>query len=468
MDEDFLLENDFSKQLYHNYASKMPIIDYHNHLPPKEIAENKQFENISQIWLYGDHYKWRAMRANGVLEKYITGLGTDWEKFEQWAATMPYTMRNPLYHWSHLELHRYFEIDDLLKPESAKAIYQQANKLLQQDDYRVQALLEKMQVKVLCTTDDPLDDLAYHQAIAKSEFMVKVFPAFRPDKAIQIEKAGFLDYMRALEKAASIDILNWQNLQDALESRMDYFHQNGCRISDHGLEQVIVVEYTEQEVDRILQKRLAGSPLDELEIHKFQSALIYWLCLNYHKRTWVQQLHLGALRNNNSRLLKALGPDTGFDSMGDFSQAQALSKLLNRLDNTNQLAKTILYNLNPRDNEVFATMVGNFNDGTVVGKMQYGSAWWFLDQLDGMEKQLNVLSNMGLISRFIGMLTDSRSFLSFPRHEYFRRLLCNMFGKDIQNGLLPSDIPWIGQMIQDICYNNAQSYFEFDQISIQT
>jgi len=459
--DNFLLENTTAEILYHEYAKQQPIIDYHNHLSPKEIAEDKQFKNLTEIWLYGDHYKWRAMRAFGISEKYITGDASDSEKFEKWAETVPFTIRNPLYHWTHLELQRYFGLTDLLSPKSANAIYKHCADLLQTKEYSTRGLLRKMNVKVVCTTDDPIDDLRYHQQTKKEGMDIKMLPAFRPDKAILIQGVGFKEYIAKLGKAADINITSFQDLWNALSQRMDFFHAHGCRLADHGLEQVYAEKFTSRGVNAIFQKRLAGKKVTNKEAKTFMSAILYHLGCAYAEKRWVQQFHLGALRNNNTRLLSELGPDTGFDSMGDFEQASALSKLWNRLDTENKLAKTIVYNLNPRDNEVMATMIGNFNDGSVRGKMQYGSAWWFLDQKDGMEKQLNSLSNMGLLSCFIGMLTDSRSFLSFPRHEYFRRLLCNLIGKDVHNGELPNDTKWLGGIVADICYNNARNYFDF-------
>lgn len=459
--ENFLLENEYAVALYHQYAKDLPIIDYHNHLLPKAIAENTRFENITQVWLSGDHYKWRAMRANGIDEKYLTGDADDGEKFEQWAKTVPYTLRNPLYHWSHLELKRYFGIDDLLTEKNAKSVYEACNAQLQNDSHHVQGLLKMMKVETLCTTDDPTDDLAFHKAIQESDLDIKVLPTFRPDKLFNIEGEGFQDYITKLSAAADIEIVDLDSLLAALHQRMDYFHGLGCRLADHGLEKIISDGFSEGAVNFILGRKLKGRTPSVQQARQFQSAMLHYLCQAYHKRNWVQQFHLGALRNNSTRQLEKLGRDTGFDSIGDAKQARSLATMLDRLDETEQLAKTILYNLNPRDNEVFATMAGNFNDGTIAGKMQYGSAWWFLDQLDGMEKQINTLSNIGLLSRFVGMLTDSRSFLSFPRHEYFRRLLCNIFGKDIAKGHLPNDMEWIGKVVQDICYDNAKRYFGF-------
>lgn len=461
MSEHFLLENDFAVELYHDFAKHMPVIDYHNHLSPQEIAEDKQFNNLTQVWLSGDHYKWRAMRANGINERFITGNATDWEKFEKWAETVPYTLRNPLFHWTHLELKRYFNVNMSLKKENAKEVFDECNFKLNSKDFSVKNLLRKMSVETLCTTDDPTDDLRFHKKIKADEFEISVLPTFRPDKAIFIESDTFPTYIEKLGQAADVDISSFSKLIEALQNRIDFFHENGCRLSDHGLEQAYAVNFTTVELEDIFQKRRKGK-ISRNEALKFMSALLIELGQMYHAKGWVQQFHLGALRNQNRRLFDSLGPDTGFDSIGDFSQAKDLGRLLDRLDQTDQLAKTILYNLNPRDNEIFATMAGNFNDGTIAGKMQFGSGWWFLDQLDGMEKQMNALSNMGLLSQFVGMLTDSRSFLSFPRHEYFRRLLCNLFGNDIEKGHLPADMNWIGKIIQDICYYNAKKYFGFE------
>lgn len=462
LDEHFLLSNKTAQRLYHEYAKDMPIIDYHNHLPPNEVAEDKNFENITRVWLNGDHYKWRAMRTNGVEEAYITGDKTDWEKFRAWAATVPYTLRNPLYHWTHLELQRYFGINDILNADTAKKVYDETSALLQTKAYSVRGLLEKMNVKLICTTDDPVDNLQYHQQIKKDNWSTKVLPAFRPDKAMNVDDVNtFNNYLTGLEKAADVSISTYNDYLAALKKRHDFFVSNQCSVSDHGLEEIYAEDYTATEIAGIFAKIRSGGALSLEENRKFKSAMLVTFAEWDHEKGFVQQYHLGALRNNNSRMLKQLGPDTGWDSIGDFSQAKALAKFLNRLDTNNTLAKTIIYNLNPADNELFATMIGNFNDGTAAGKVQWGSAWWFLDQKDGMTKQINTLSNMGLLSRFVGMLTDSRSFLSFPRHEYFRRLLCNMFGEEVENGELPDDIEWIGKVIQDISFNNAKNYFSW-------
>ncbi len=461
LNDNFLLENKFSEQLYHEFAKDLPIIDFHNHLSPKDIAEDRQFENITQIWLLGDHYKWRAMRANGIEEHFITGDASDWEKFEKWAETVPFTLRNPLFHWTHLELKRYFGVDVILNKENARHVFDHCNNLLRTGDFSVHGLLKKMKVETLCTTDDPTDDLRFHQQIKKRGFEIKTLPTFRPDKAIFIESQGFVKYIQDLGKVAEIEVNDFSSLLKALQKRIDFFQDLGCRLSDHGLERLTALDFSEKEINNIFQRKLNGEKIEVLEAEKYKSAVLYQLSLAYHEKGWTQQFHLGALRNQNTRLFNQIGADAGFDSIGDFSQAKVLGRFLDRLDKTNQLAKTVLYNLNPRDNEVFATMAGNFNDGSVTGKIQYGSAWWFLDQLDGMEKQINALSNVGLLSRFVGMLTDSRSFLSFPRHEYFRRLLCNIFGKDMEKGNLPADLEWTGKIIRDICYFNAKKYFDF-------
>ena len=460
LDENFLLQTESARQLYHGFAKEMPIIDYHNHLMPEQIANDINFENLTQIWLYGDHYKWRAMRGNGVNEKYCTGAATDYEKFEQWAATVPYTLRNPLYHWTHLELQRYFDIDKILSPDTAREIYDVCSAKLKTPEYSVKNLLRKMNVQVLCTTDDPTDSLVHHQKIKADGFEIKVLPTFRPDKAMNVDDVdSFNAYVNKLQDVSNILIANWDDYLQALKSRHDFFAENGCCVSDHGLEQLYAVDYQESEIKNIFRKLTAGETISQPENIKFKSAMLVKFAEWDHEKNWVQQYHLGALRNNNARMLKTLGPDTGWDSIGDFSQAKQLSKFLDRLDTTNQLAKTILYNLNPADNELMAAMIGNFNDGTVAGKIQFGSSWWFLDQKDGMTQQINALSNMGLLTRFVGMLTDSRSFMSYPRHEYFRRILCNIFGEEIENGELPNDMAWTGKVIQDICYNNAKEYF---------
>lgn len=459
--DNFLLENKYAEELYHNYSKNQPIIDYHNHLPPQQIAEDTIFGNLTKVWINGDHYKWRAMRTLGVNEQFITGNGSDKDKFLNWAKTVPYTMRNPLYHWTHLELARYFDIYDLLDDKSAERIYAETSEKLSSPDYSTRNLLKKVNAELVCTTEDPTDNLEYHQKLATSDFRVKVSTAFRPDKAILINNEGYNTYINTLGSTAGIEINSYAELCSALKNRIEYFHSNGCRLCDHGLDQIYFENFTESDVAAIFKKKREGKEITNDEALKFQSAILLFLSETYHEFGWVQQFHLGALRNNNARMHRILGPDTGWDSIGDYPQAQKLSQFLNALDSKDKLAKTIIYNLNPADNEVMATMIGNFNDGSVKGKVQFGSGWWFLDQKDGMTKQLNALSNMGLISCFVGMLTDSRSFLSFPRHEYFRRILCNLLGDEIKRGELPNDMEWIGKMVADISYHNAKEYFNF-------
>jgi len=459
--EDFLLQTKTAKTLYHEHAEHMPIYDYHCHLPADKIATDHRFKNLTRIWLAGDHYKWRAMRTNGIDERYCTGDASDWEKFEKWAQTVPYTLRNPLYHWTHLELKSPFGIKDkLLNPATAKEIYNTCSEMLQAPEFSVRSIIRKMNVKLICTTEGPLDTLEHHKKIREDGFEVKVHAAFRPDRGLAVENVSALNlWINGLEEVADMQINDFSSYIEALHKRHDYFHQNGCRLSDYGLETIYAEDYTAREIEKIFDKIRAGKSLDFAESLKFKSAMMFEFALMDYEAGWVMQLHLGAMRNNNTRMFKTLGPDTGFDSIGDFEIARPLAKFLDSLDKDNKLPKTILYNLNPRDNELIATMVGNFQDGSIVGKMQYGSGWWFLDQKDGMEKQMTVLSNMGLLSRFIGMLTDSRSFLSYPRHEYFRRILCNILGNDVEAGLLPNDMGLLGQMVEDICYNNAANYF---------
>ncbi|MBS1653674.1 MAG: glucuronate isomerase [Bacteroidetes bacterium] len=462
LDENFLLKTKTAQQLYHEFAKEMPIIDYHCHLPPQQIAEDIKFENLTQVWLYGDHYKWRAMRTNGIHESYCTGNKSDWEKFQKWSETVPYTLRNPLYHWTHLELQRYFDVYDVLSPATARKIYDECTAKLRTPDYSVRNLLRKMNVKLVCTTDDPVDSLEFHKQIREDEFEIPILPAFRPDNAMNVsDPAKFNQYIGKLEAATNITISSFDDFLYALQNRHDFFASMGCNVSDHGLEEIYAEDFTGSEIDAIFNKVHAGKQLNDSEQNKFKSAMLLHFAEWDWEKGWIQQFHLGALRNNNSRMMQTLGPDTGWDSIGDFSQGRAIARFLDKLDSGNKLAKTILYNLNPADNELMATMIGNFNDGSVAGKVQWGSAWWFLDQKDGMTKQINALSNMGLLSKFVGMLTDSRSFLSYPRHEYFRRLLCDLFGDEIENGELPADINWVGKIVQDICFNNNRNYFNW-------
>ena len=461
--EDFMLTNSYARELYHESAEKMPIIDYHCHLVPKMIAEDHRFKDLTEVWLGGDHYKWRAMRGNGVPEEFITGNRSSYEKFEKWAETVPYTMRNPLYHWTHLELARVFGIYDILNPSTARAIYDECTEKLQSPEYSGQSLMKKFNVKVVCTTDDPADSLEYHKQIAEHPFGVKVLPAWRPDKAMVIEKPQqYREYIEKLGAAAGMEILSYEDLLTALRKRHDFFHSMGCRLSDHGLETFYAEDFTPEEIDRIFRDTLKGKMPSHEEVLKFRSAILLDFARLDWEKGWAQQFHVGAIRDNNTRMFDILGPDTGYDAIHDLPVAAAGHKFLNRLAMEGKLAKTILYNLNPKDNEVLATMAYTFNDGTVPGKIQLGSGWWFLDQEDGMRKQMNALSALGLFSRFVGMLTDSRSFLSYPRHEYFRRILCSVIGEDIEKGKLPkSEMPFIHQMVKDISYNNAARYFNF-------
>lgn len=462
LDKNFILENKTAETLYHDHAAKMPIIDYHCHLPPEDIASDRKFENLTRIWLDGDHYKWRAMRTNGVNEKYITGDADDFTKFQKWAETVPYTMRNPLYHWTHMELKKPFGVEKILNGDSARDIYDTCTALLQKDEFSCRGLLNQFDVQVVCTTDDPADTLEHHQSIKDSGFGVKVLPTFRPDKAMAVDdQQSYNAYLDKLGEAAGIEISDFNSLIDAVQNRHDFFGEMGGKLSDHGIEQIYAADYSDQEIKTIFNKIRGGSELDDEESLKFKSAMLVHFGIMDHAKGWTQQFHLGALRNNNSRMVGQLGPDTGFDSIGDFEMARPMSRFLDRLDSGDQLAKTIIYNLNPRDNYLIGTMIGNFNDGSVASKVNFGTGWWFLDQKEGMEMQMNALSNLGLLSRFLGMLTDSRSFLSYPRHDYFRRILCNLIGKDVENGELPDDMVWLGQMVENISYFNAKNFFNF-------
>ncbi|HTS19740.1 MAG TPA: glucuronate isomerase [Verrucomicrobiae bacterium] len=452
--EDFLLHSPVARELYHNVAAREPIFDYHCHLPPDQIAANKQFRNLYEVWLAGDHYKWRAMRSDGVPEKFCTGDASDWEKFLAFARTVPHTLRNPLYHWTHIELKRFFGITECLNESTAKGIWDEANAKLA--SLPVHKILESNRVAVVCTTDDPTDSLEHQQRILKDgRLLTRVYPAFRPDKALTIDQPkAWNTWVDKLGEPR-----NLAAFLDALKQRLDFFHTNGCRLSDHGLNHVFSDDCTESEAKQLFDAARAGRQVSPPDANKFRSFIMQWLGEQYHARGWVIQLHLGALRNNNTRMMRTLGPDTGFDSIGDWPQAESLARYLDKLDQNNRLTKTILYNLNPADNYAFATMLGNFQDGTIPGKLQLGSGWWFLDQHEGMEWQINALSNLGLLSRFVGMLTDSRSFLSYSRHEYFRRLLCDIIGRDVASGNLPHDMELLGELVRNVCYRNAKNYF---------
>lgn len=456
---DFLLENATARRLYREFAQDEPILDYHSHLSPKDIAENRQFANLFEIWLEGDHYKWRAMRANGVAERLCTGDAKPFEKFQAWAATVPNALRNPLYHWTHLELKRYFGIDTLLDEKSAAAVWEQANAILATPEFRVHGILKKFRVAALCTTDDPADDLVYHRAIAASGLETKVYPTFRPDKAMWVDQpVTWNAWISRLEKTANVSVHRFADLQEALRRRHQAFHELGGRLSDHGLEHCFADFCSDSIAEAVFDKARKGVAASPQEKAQFASWLMVFFGRLDAEVGWTKQLHLGAMRNNNSRLFGRIGADTGFDSIGDWPQAQSLAAYLNRLDRENALPKMILYNLNPADNYVFAAMLGNFQDGSTAGKIQLGSGWWFLDQKEGIEWQINALSNLGLLSRFVGMLTDSRSFMSYPRHEYFRRTLCNLLGRDVEKGELPDAPELLGPMIRNICFGNARNY----------
>ncbi len=468
MDDNFLLSTDTAVTLYHDYAKEMPICDYHCHLNPKEIAEDKRYKNITEIWLGGDHYKWRTMRSFGIEEKYITGDASDYEKFEAFAKVMPYLIGNPMYHWSHLELQRYFGIYETLSPKTCKSIWDRCNEIINGEDFSARAMIRNSNVKYIGTTDDPIDNLEYHIAIAKDEnFDCEVRPSFRPDRAVKIHGEGFAEYIVKLGEVENTEIKDYETLLEVLEKRLDFFVENGCNITDHSLERVYFRNTTMEEVDAIFKKALAGETLTIEEIEKYSTLTMISLGRMYNKRGMVMQLHIGALRNNNTRMFKKLGADVGFDSIDDGEVATSLSRLLDSLDITDELPKTILYCLNPKDNEVLGTMLGNFQGGGVAGKIQFGSGWWFNDQKDGMERQMMALSQLGLISQFVGMLTDSRSFLSYTRHEYFRRILCNYIGGLVENGEYPADMEILGEIIQNICYNNIEKYIK-SEVCIKT
>lgn len=467
MDSNFLLQTETAQKLYHEHASKMPIIDYHCHLSPQMVAEDYKFRSLTEIWLGGDHYKWRAMRSNGVAERYCTGTDTtDWEKFEKWAETVPYTFRNPLYHWTHLELKTAFGIDTILNPQTAREIYDACtDKLVNDPNFTARGLMRHYNVETVCTTDDPVDSLEWHikYKAEKAENDPQMIPAWRPDKAMAVENPqNFRAYIDKLSQVSGITISSFQDVVDALQKRHDFFEANGCKLSDHGIEEFYAEDYTQEEINNIFNKVYGGTQLSQEEILKYKSCMLIVFAEMDYASGWAQQFHYGAIRDNNTKMFRLLGPDTGFDSIGQFNTAKAMSKFFNRLATADKLTKTIIYNLNPADNEVVATMLGNFQDGTVAGKIQWGSGWWFLDQKNGMEKQMNALSLLGLLSRFVGMLTDSRSFLSYPRHEYFRRTLCNLLGNDVENGEIPaSEMARLEQMVEDISYYNAKNYFNF-------
>lgn len=463
MDEQFLLRSETAQMLFHEHAKNLPIIDYHCHLVPKMIADDYQFHSITELWLGGDHYKWRAERTNGVDERYITGDASDWEKFEKWAETVPYTFRNPLYHWTHLELKTCFGITEPLNPASAKRIYDECNEKLSSKDFSARGLMRRYHVETVCTTDDPIDSLEYHKAIKESGFEIKVLPTWRPDKAMAVgDPVTYRAYVERLGEVSGISISTYSDLMDALKKRHDFFASVGCKLADHGLNNFPWAVCSSQEADQLFQKVLGGTALSNEEIEKLQTVILLDLTRMNAEKDWVQQFHYGAQRNNNTKMFKLLGPDTGYDSIGSYNAAMPMARILDTLNSEDKLAKTILYNLNPTDNYVVATMLGNFQDGSVPGKIQFGSGWWFNDQIDGMEKQMNDLSLLGLLSRFVGMLTDSRSFVSYPRHEYFRRVLCDLLGKDVEDGQIPeSELPRVCGMVEDICYYNAKNYFKF-------
>ena len=461
MDENFLLETETAQDLFHNHAAKMPIIDYHCHLIPQMVAEDYHFKSITELWLGGDHYKWRAMRSNGIPEKYCTGDASDWEKFEKWAETVPYTFRNPLYHWTHLELKTAFGVNKLLSPDTAREIYDECNEKLKLPEFSARGLMRHYHVECVCTTDDPVDDLHWHKITRESGFEIKMIPAWRPDAAMNIEKPAFAGYMKKLSAVSGVDVDSFKHMISALQKRHDFFAENGCRLSDHGVEEFYDDPYTDSQIETIFAKALRGQQLSVSEIRQYKHAFLKSCGEMDFEADWTQQYHYGAIRDNNAEMYNKLGPDTGFDSIGEFNTARAMSHFLNELNTEHKLTRTILYCLNPCANEVIATMLGNFQDGITPGKIQFGSGWWFNDQLDGMTKQINALSTLGLLSRFVGMLTDSRSFLSYPRHEYFRRLLCNILGNDVEKGLLPDNHEILSRMVEDISYNNARKYFKF-------
>ena len=465
MHEDYLLQSATSQTLYHDFAEDLPILDYHCHLSPEDVAVDRRFANLSEIWLAGDHYKWRAMRANGVGEEFCTGDASDWEKFEKWAETVPYLLGNQLYPWTHLELSRYFgNSDTLLSPDTAAEVWERANAILAEPGFSARGIRRRMNVKLLCTTDDPVDSLEHHRVAAEAkDFSVRMLPTWRPDKAMAVDRSpAFNVWVGNLEAAADVSISNYDDFLEALRHRHDYFHECGCRLSDHGIETFYTAGYAERDLKAVFESLRMGLELSEDETLKFKSALLHEFGLMDHEKGWVQQFHVGAMRNVRTRLFDRLGADAGGDCMGDAPIARPLARFLDRLDKSGQLAKTIVYNINPRDNDSLVSVLASFQDASVAGKMQLGSAWWFMDQKDGIERQLEALSQNGLLRNFAGMVTDSRSFLSYPRHEYFRRILCNKLGREVEAGLLPNDLELIGALVKDVSYNNAATYFGFD------
>lgn len=462
MDADFLLENDVAKKLYHDYAENMPIYDYHCHIPPAQIAENHKFANIGELMLGGDHYKWRVMLSNGVDDKYIRGDASWLEKWKAFAASLKYCVGNPMYHWTHLELRRVFGIEDILNEDTAEDIWNRANALLEKDEFRCRGLIEKFGVKVVCTTDDPVDDLRYHKEIAAQNNSFKVYPAWRPDKLLNIDRAGFAAYMDTLSRVSGVACQSIENVLRALEIRLDYFNACGARVSDHALDTVPYAKPDMDKADAALRKGLAGEALTREEVEVYKTTLLVKLGAMYKARGWVQQYHIGAMRNNNPRMFEKYGADVGFDSIDDTCIAENLTRLMADQEREDNLPKTILYCLNPKDNYVIGTMLGNFQGDGIPGKIQFGSGWWFCDQQFGMVEQMKALASLGLLGRFVGMLTDSRSFISYTRHEYFRRILCNLIGKWVENGEYPEDYKVLGEIVQGICYNNAVKYFGMD------
>lgn len=462
MDADFLLSNETARKLYHDFAKEMPIIDYHCHLEPKEIYENKTYQNISEVWLYGDHYKWRAMRANGIEEKYVTGDASDYDKFLAWAKTVPMLIGNPLYHWTHLELQRFFGVDEELNEATAPEIWEKVNALLNKDGFGARGFIEKSNVKVVCTTDDPVDSLEYHKRLQEEDFSVKVVPGFRPDKALEINRKGFSTYVATLEKASNIKIKTYDDFQKALQNRVEYFHSIGGRVSDHAIDTMMYAEASIDEVEVLFEKALTGSKVSLEDEKKFKTLTLKYLGEQYAKHGWVMQFHINALRNNNTRMFNALGPDTGYDAINDQEIAKPLANLLDNLAKDGHLPKTILYSLNPNDNSTLASIIGSFQGDGIPGKVQFGTAWWFNDTKAGMLNQMQMLADMGVFSQFIGMLTDSRSFLSYPRHEYFRRIVCSLIGSWVEDGEVPNNIEFLGEIVQKISYYNAKNYFDFE------